>query len=176
MLPFIRPTARCEPITCSSTVSFLKFVPTSSPSSSSCLIAPDGDRGAKRFECAGQPLGSGTERQRMAARRQLQRSSFDDGNAVFAVVVAVTGAHVGLVAGPCRADVRERAARVRIRDGAERRIEIIRPSSAAADIHGELSVAQLHVSGAAGFLSGGAHVERDFAGRALDGPCRESRS
>ena len=60
------------------------------------LVAPDGDRRAKRFECARQPLGAGAERQRMAPRRQLQRAAFDDGDAVLGVVVAVAGADVRL--------------------------------------------------------------------------------
>ena len=62
------------------------------------LVAPDGDRGAKRFEGAGQPLGAGTERERMAPRRQLQRAPFDDRNAVLRVVVAVAARRRA----PCR--------------------------------------------------------------------------
>ena len=38
-------------------------------------------------------------------------------------------------------------------DLAERRLEIVRPSAAAADVHGELAVAELHVPGPAGFLA-----------------------
>ena len=114
MLPFILPTARCEPITCSSVVLLLKVRADLLTLELVVLVAPDGDRGAKRFERAGQPLGAGAKCQRMTPRRQLQRAAFDDRNAVFRVVVAVARADVRLLAGPSRADVRERAARVRV--------------------------------------------------------------
>ena len=147
MLPFIRPTARCEPITCSSVVSLLKLVPTSVPSSSSCCVAPDGNRGAKRLERAGQPLGAGAKRQRMAARRQLQRAPFDDRNAVLGVVVAVA-ARPTCALSPVHAAPTfvKRAARMRVdhlRRAACSKSSDRRPPPPMFD--GELSVAELDV-------------------------------
>ena len=111
MLPLSRPTARCDPITCTSVVLLVKAVPDLFALELVVLVAPMRNRGAKRLERPVEPLGARAERQRVTPRRQLQNAAFDDRNAVFRVVVAVAAAGVALLAGPCqRQPLRSRSA------------------------------------------------------------------
>jgi hypothetical protein len=89
------------------------------------LVSPHGHSGAKRFERASQALRAGPKRQRVAPGRQLERPPFDDGDAVFRVIVAIAGADVRFFACPSRTNGRESTSRVRIGYGTERRFKII---------------------------------------------------
>ena len=104
----------------------------------------------------------------MPARGQMNLALFDDRDAVPGVVVAVAGAGILPLAGPAAADVDKAAARLRVVDLALRGLVTVGPLTAAAEVHGESAVADVHVAGRAGRQVVAAEIERDRAGRGGD--------
>jgi hypothetical protein len=63
-------------------------------------ITTQGKRRTVRIECAGQPLPTGPEPDRVTPWSELHIPVFDDRNAVLRVVVPVAAADIGIRTGP----------------------------------------------------------------------------
>ena len=109
----------------------------------------------------------------MAARRQLQRSAFDDGNAVFGVVVAVAGADVRLSPVHAAPTFVNALRDCELIDLAERRVEIVCRRPPPPSLTANLPLPSC-TSRPPGFLSRGADIECHLSGRALNRPCGNS--
>ena len=116
---------------------FLNAVPTSAPSSSSCLYLRTEQRRPVRIEDPRQTLAAGAQADGMTPRRQLNLASLDDGNAVFRVVVPVTAADIRLVTSPREADIAEAASRLRVVQLAFGCVDVARAAPAAPGVQCE---------------------------------------
>ena len=131
------------------------------------LVVAHAERGAIRLQPPTHLPGAGAGRDGMARRRQADDAFLDDGDAVFHVVVAVAGAHVGVLPRPRTANLPQHHSRLRVVHRALGRVVVARAVGGAAEVEGKFTVAHVQVARAASRAAVAAEVEREVARRPL---------